>query len=95
MLRTLNTSTRLALAALLLSAGAAQAHGGATCDAGPKEKWQSQELLQKQLTDKGWQVRRVRIDGGCYEVYAVDDKGQRLEAYFHPLTLERVPSRQH
>ena len=35
-------------------------------------------------------MRRIKIDGGCYEVYAVDDKGGRVEAYFHPVTFENV-----
>ena len=42
------------------------------------------------LKEKGWEVRNVKVDGGCYEVYAIDDKGERVEAYFHPVTLERV-----
>jgi hypothetical protein len=35
-------------------------------------------------------VRRIKVDGGCYEVYAVNDKGQRVETYFHPVTFEHV-----
>ncbi len=81
------------LAALFATVGTAHAHGGATCDSGPKDKWQPQSTLEKQLTDKGWQVKRVRVDGGCYEVYALDDKGKRVEAYFHPLTLAPVPTK--
>jgi hypothetical protein len=38
-------------------------------------------------------VRRVKVDGGCYEVYALDEKGERVEAYFHPKTLEPVPTK--
>ena len=37
--------------------------------------------------------RRIKEDGGCSEVYAVDDTGERVEAYFHPLTLESVPTK--
>ncbi len=33
----------------------------------------------------------LQVDGGCYEVYALDEKKERVEAYFHPVTLERVP----
>jgi hypothetical protein len=44
------------------------------------------------LTDKGWQIRRIKIDGGCYEVYALNEKGERVEAYFHPKTLDAVPT---
>ena len=53
----------------------AHATGLATCDSGAKSGWQSTDVLTKQLTDKGWQVRRIKEDGGCYEVYAIDDKG--------------------
>ena len=82
----------LATAALLLSANA-HATGLATCESGPKSGWQPQEKLTKMLTDKGWQVRRIKIDGGCYEAYVVTDKGERQEAYFHPVTLAPVPTK--
>ena len=49
--------------------------------------------LEQQLKEKGWTVRCIKEDGGCYEVYAMDDKGQRVEAYFHPVTLAPVPTR--
>ncbi len=78
--------------ALMLLAGAAQATGLATCDSGPRSGWQPSDKLEKQLTEKGWKVRRIKEDGGCYEVYALDDKGQRVEAYFHPVTLAPVPT---
>lgn len=83
------------IVAIALSAAAfgAQATGLATCDSGPKEGWQPQSKLEQMLKDKGWQVRRVKEDGGCYEVYALDDKGQRVEAYFHPVTLAPVPTK--
>lgn len=80
-------------AALVLSSGAALADGLATCDSGPQETWQPQARLEQQLKDKGWQVRRIKIDGGCYEVYALNEKGERVEAYFHPKTLESVPTK--
>jgi hypothetical protein len=68
------------------------ATGLATCNSGPQSGWQSQEKLQKMLTDQGWQIRRVKVDGGCYEVYALNGKGERVEAYFHPVTLQPVPT---
>jgi hypothetical protein len=82
-----------ALAAATLAIAFAQAAGAtglATCDSGPQEGWQSQEKLTASLKEKGWEIRNVKVDGGCYEVYAIDDKGERVEAYFHPVTLERV-----
>lgn len=79
----------------LSSATTAFATGLATCDSGPQETWQPQATLEKQLTDKGWQVRRIKIDGGCYEVYAIDEKGEKVEAYFHPRTLAAVPTKKY
>ncbi|MSP50523.1 MAG: PepSY domain-containing protein [Alphaproteobacteria bacterium] len=68
----------------------AGATGLATCDSGPPSGWKPQSELSQQLTQRGWEIRRIKVDGGYYEVYALDDKGQRVEAYFHPVTLAPV-----
>ena len=89
-------SYRLSAAALVASVIAtlplhvAGATGLATCDSGSPDTWQPQEKLTAMLKEKGWDVRNIKIDGGCYEVYALDEKQERVEAYFHPVTLERV-----
>jgi hypothetical protein len=83
----------LIIAAAALACSSAQATGLATCDSGPKDKWQPQDKLEKMLSEKGWKIRRIKEDGGCYEVYALNDKGERVEAYFHPLTLAPVPTK--
>jgi hypothetical protein len=78
---------------LVLAPTLAFGTGLATCDSGPQEGWQPQATLEKQLTEKGWKVNRIKIDGGCYEVYAIDEQGKRVEAYFHPETLAPVPTK--
>ena len=83
--------SRITLLTALALSTTGYADGLATCDSGPESGWQSSDVLTKQLTDKGWQVRRIKVDQGCYEVYALDEKGNRVEAYFHPQTLESVP----
>lgn len=83
----------VALIGSVLFALPAQATGLATCDSGPADKWQQQSVLEKKLTAMRWKVSRIKIDGGCYEVYALNEKGERVEAYFHPLTLEAVPTK--
>ena len=93
-MKALNTFAAVAIATTtLLAATSASATGLATCDSGAKSTWQPQATLEKQLKDKGWQIRRIKEDGGCYEVYAVTDKGDRVEAYFHPVTLAPVPTK--
>jgi hypothetical protein len=82
----------LALAAIIVSAPAFST-GLATCDSGSQDTWQPQAKLEEQLKAKGWTVRRIKVDGGCYEVYALNEKGERVEAYFHPQTLESVPTK--
>ena len=88
----MKTLSIVVASALVLSCGAARATGLATCDSGPKDKWQPESKLEKMLTDKGWKVRKIKEDGGCYEVYALDEAGKRVEAYFHPGTLAPVPT---
>lgn len=84
----------VSLAVLTLGlAGPAGATGLATCDSGPRSGWQPSEKLEAKLKAEGWTVRRIKEDGGCYEVYALDDKGQRVEAYFHPVTFAPVPTK--
>jgi len=83
----------LLIAAAILAfavAPAAQATGLTTCSSGPKSGWQSQDKLKTKLTSEGWNVRRIKVDGGCYEVYAINDKGERVEAYFHPVTFKHI-----
>jgi len=85
-------SAAMLIAAIVASpAQVANATGLATCDSGPPEKWQSQDKLTAMLKERGWEIRNIKVDGGCYEVYALDEKHERVEAYFHPVTLERVP----
>ena len=81
----------IALAAAALAIGSpALATGKMTCQAGPQSKWKSQASLQASLKKQGWQVRNSKVDGGCYEVYGTDPKGNRVEAYFHPVTFEKL-----
>lgn len=59
-----------------------------TCDSGDRSGWKSTGELEQKMTSEGWQVRRIKEDGGCYEAYGTTPEGQRVEAYYHPVTLE-------
>ena len=83
-------ATLIGATAALLAAAPASATGLYTCESGPREGWKSKEALQEKLTGEGWNVRFIKEDGGCWEVYALDAKGDRVEAYFHPVTLKNV-----
>ena len=79
-----------AAGAALFSAAPASATGMMTCESGPQSGWRSQEQLVEHLTRQGWQVRRTKIDGNCYEVYGTNPQGDRVEAYFHPVTFQQL-----
>ncbi|MEO1044317.1 MAG: PepSY domain-containing protein [Pseudomonadota bacterium] len=68
----------------------AHATGKMKCEAGPESGWTSRERLEAKLKAEGWQVRKSKVDGGCYEVYGTTPEGDRVEAYFHPVTLEKL-----
>ena len=83
--------TRIALPLLLaLAAGTASAHGDVKCTTKPKSEWKSHEELAEKLKKEGWVIRRMEATSSCYEVYAKDPKGKRVEAFFDPVTFARV-----
>lgn len=90
MTTTCKCSQALCLILGLALAGLAQATGMMSCDSGDQSTWQPQSALQERLLGEGWEVRRVKVDGGCYEVYGATPEGDRVEAYFHPVTLEKL-----
>tara|TARA_R110000868_G_scaffold1554_10_gene12550 strand:+ start:1169 stop:1483 length:315 start_codon:yes stop_codon:yes gene_type:complete len=85
-----------AIRALLLAAAiaapfsTAQATGRLTCETVAPDKWLTEDALTKKLTADGWLVRFMKKDGGCWEVYGTTPEGQRVEAYFHPATGEKL-----
>lgn len=86
-----STLTRIALPLLLaLAAGTAAAHGDVKCTTKPKSEWKSHEELAEKLKKEGWVIRRMEATNSCYEVYAKDPKGKRVEAFFDPVTFARV-----
>lgn len=53
----------------------------------PVADWQPREVLQKQLEERGWMVRRIKVDDGCYEAKGIDNLGNKFEAEYYPATL--------
>jgi hypothetical protein len=86
-MRFLVSVAALAIAGL---ATPASATGVIKCNAGPQSGWKSMDALKAKLTKEGWKVRLAKPDGGCYEVYGTTPKGERVEAYFHPISLEKL-----
>lgn len=46
--------------------------------------------LKKKVWLERWSLLKTQIEGDCYEVYARTETGQAIEAFFHPVTLEKL-----
>ncbi|NWN83555.1 MAG: PepSY domain-containing protein [Halomonas sp.] len=49
--------------------------------------WQPRDVLRQKLETKGWEVRRIKVDDGCYEVEGLDQDGNKVEADYTPASL--------
>lgn len=78
--------TLLAVSMTLLLPSVTFATGLHSCGETDKTAWLSQSALTEKLEAEGWSIRRMKEDGGCWEVYGTTPEGQRVEGYFHPVT---------
>lgn len=85
--------TRLATAALAAALAAAPALARNDCDA-PVERWQSREAVRQMAAQKGWDVQRLKIDDGCYEIRGTDAQGRSFKAKIDPETLQVIKLKQ-
>lgn len=83
-------ASALALAAVL---AATPALAKDDCDA-PVARWQSREAVRQMAAHKGWEIQRLKIDDGCYEIRGTDAEGRRFKAKLDPETLEVVKLKQ-
>ena len=56
----------------------------------PMSQWQPREAVQKMAEARGWQVNRIRIDDGCYQIRGIDENGRPFKAKIDPATLSIV-----
>jgi hypothetical protein len=56
-------------------------------------EWMSRDAASSLMAGKGFDVRRVKREDGCYEVYAIDKTGARVEIYINPVTGEIVKTK--
>lgn len=80
----------MAAAALFAAATPAHADGDLRCNAGPAAQWKPLSELRKKVWVEGWTVQKAQVQGDCYEVYARTEIGQAIEAFFHPVTLQKL-----
>jgi hypothetical protein len=87
-------TSRSVLAALCLALAAAPALAGDDdCDV-PMQRWQSRDAVRQHATQQGWEVQRLKIDDGCYEIRGRDAQGRNFKAKLDPETLRVVEMKQ-
>ena len=79
----------LALLTGIAIAGPALAEGE-SCGNAPKSQWLSEQAIKDKAVAQGLDVRQVKVEGGCYEIKAVDKNGARVEQVVNPVTGEVV-----
>jgi len=73
-----------ALLASIFFSASALANGDCT---DPVAEWQSRDMLRQRLEQRGWQVQRIKVDDGCYEVRGVDGHGNKFKGKYSPKSL--------
>jgi hypothetical protein len=69
-------------------AGPAFAAGG--CSTSSLSKFQPKATLESQLKAEGLTVRQIKTEKGCYEVYAVDKAGKKVNVAYNAETLAKM-----
>lgn len=87
-------SSSVMVAALLLSATVASAHGFKDCTTEAKDKWKPEKEAEAAAVAAGYTVSKVKIDGSCYEVYAKDKAGKKFELFYNPVDLKLMKTQE-
>jgi hypothetical protein len=74
--------------ALLVASPALAA--GDTCSTAAPTKFQPKATLETQLKAEGLTVRQIKTEKGCYEVYAVDKAGKKVNVAYNAETLVKL-----
>lgn len=93
MLRALPLTIIAALLAAPVLAGTtatATTTPAATCSKADASKFSPLGAFKAKLTAEGMKVKNIKTEGGCYEVYAIDSKGKKVNAAYNAETLEPV-----
>lgn len=81
------------LALMILACVAALSAGPARADEEcfvPMADWKPREAVAALAAQRGWTVRRIKIDDGCYNIVGTDAQGQWIKVTVHPSTLKII-----
>lgn len=85
----LKVAVALAVGALSLGAAHASTYAG-QCTDRPKSEWMNTADVKARIQSQGYSVGKVKTGGSCYEVYAKDKGGQKVELFVNPVDARVV-----
>jgi hypothetical protein len=74
-----------ALALSVASLGAFASTYDGECTDRPKSEWMSTDRVKAHFDGRGFSVGKVKAAGSCYEVYAKDTDGNKIELFVNPV----------
>ncbi len=78
--------------AAVIVAFAVPASAAMVCTDAPTDKWMAQDQVAKMFAGKGYEVRKVKREDSCLEVYAIKD-GKKMELYVNPVSGKIVKTK--
>ena len=81
-----------ALFGLMAAVASVAAFASADCVKHPQNEQIAPAKFQQQLQDQGYQIKKFKTSGNCYEIYGKNKKGQKVEIYFDTKTGQAVKS---
>ena len=75
------------LSLVLMSTAPLMADGFKNCTKAPKSSWQPASAAEALARTSGYEVRKSKVEGSCYEVYGVKD-GKLFELFYNPVDLK-------
>lgn len=60
------------------------------CTSAPSASWRTPADATAAAEVLGYKVQRIKTEGTCYEAYARDKDGRRVEVFLDPMTLQVV-----
>tara|TARA_R110002020_G_scaffold34066_29_gene103892 strand:- start:56223 stop:56495 length:273 start_codon:yes stop_codon:yes gene_type:complete len=82
--------TLFVTATLLTVVAPAAAFASQNCPDVPRDQWMSDTSITEKAKGMGYDVRSIKAENGCFEAYALDKTGKRVEVYFNPGTGDVV-----
>ncbi len=68
------------------------AFAGANCEKHPKSEWMPEADAKAKIAEQGYNIKKFKVDGNCYEIYGTTKDGKKAEIYFDTKTLNIVKS---